>query len=99
MQHPQAQQIDVGPSIHLAFEQLESRDLSFNLPSTPRFSESSLNCWELSFQPVSKALQLLIRAAFGPLQPGKECLAVALTNQAHKILTECGERRKGWGKT
>ena len=44
MQHTQAEQIEVGTSIHLALEQLESGNLSFNLPSTPRFSESSLNC-------------------------------------------------------
>jgi len=39
MQHPQAQQINVGSSIHLAFEQLESGDLSFDLPGTPGFGE------------------------------------------------------------
>jgi hypothetical protein len=39
MQHPQAQQINVGSSIHLAFEQLEPSDLSFYLPGTPGFGE------------------------------------------------------------
>jgi hypothetical protein len=39
MQHAQTQQIEIGPSIHLAFEQLESRNLSFYLPSTPWFGE------------------------------------------------------------
>jgi len=39
MQHPQAQQIEIGTSIHLAFEQFESGDLSFYLPSTPGFGE------------------------------------------------------------
>ena len=39
MQHAQTQQIEVGTSIHLAFEQLESGDLSFYLPGTPGFGE------------------------------------------------------------
>jgi hypothetical protein len=43
MQHAQTQQIEVGTSIPLAFEQLESGDLSFDLPGTPGFAESGLN--------------------------------------------------------
>ena len=67
MQHTQAQQIEVGTSIHLAFEQFESRDLSFYLPGTPGFGEGGLNRRELSLQTQSKALQFLIGTPFGPL--------------------------------
>src|SRR6266480_2903794 len=98
MQHTQAQQIEIGTSIHLAFEQLESRDLSFYLPSTPGFGEGGLNRRELSLQTQSKALQFLIGTPFGPLQPGKQCLALALTDQANKVLAERGESRKARGK-
>lgn len=48
---------------------------------------------EFFLQTVSKALQLFIGTSCGSLQPGKQILAFVLTNQAHKILTECGEPR------
>lgn len=44
MEHTQAEEIKVGASIHLTFEQLEPRDLSLDLPSTPGFGEGGLNC-------------------------------------------------------
>src|SRR5712692_4406964 len=99
MQHAQPQQIEIGTSIHLALEQFEPGNLPFDLPSTPGFSESSLNRWELSLQPLSKAPQFLIGAPFGPLQPRKECLAFPLTDEANKILAERGKRRKARRKT
>src|SRR5260221_5085957 len=40
--------INVGSSIHLAFEQLEPGDLSFYLSGTPGFGEGGQNRWELS---------------------------------------------------
>jgi hypothetical protein len=48
---------------------------------------------------LRKVPQFLIGTAFGSLQPGKQGLALALTDQAHKVLAERGERRKGRGKT
>ena len=50
MQHAQTQQIEVGTSIHLAFEQLEPGDLSFDLPGTPRFGEGGLKRSKLFLQ-------------------------------------------------
>jgi hypothetical protein len=43
MQHAQTQEIKISPSIHLAFEQFESGNLSFDLPGTPGLGEGGLN--------------------------------------------------------
>jgi hypothetical protein len=98
MEHPQTQQIDMSPPIHLALEQFEPGDLSFSLPGTPRFGESGLDRRELFLQAQSKAPQFLIGTPFGPLQPGKQGLAFVLPDQANAVLTERRERRKAWGK-
>src|SRR5258708_26857676 len=84
----------MGSPIHLTLEQFEPGNLPFALPVLQGRVESSLNRWELSLQPLSKAPQFLIGAPFGPLQPRKECLAFPLTDEANKILAERGKRRK-----
>src|SRR5260370_40539027 len=89
----------MGSRIHLTLEQCEPGNLPFDLPSPPGFSESSLNRWELSLQPLSKAPQFLIGAPFGPLQPRKECLAFPLTDETNKSLPERGNRPKARRKT
>lgn len=51
---PRAQQIELGASIHLAFDELQLRDLSFRLPVGPRLNDGAFTAAQSSLKPLAK---------------------------------------------
>jgi hypothetical protein len=86
---PQAEQINVSTPVPLTFEQFKLRDLPFHLPLTPGFAESSLDSCKLFQKTESEAAHFFVRTCLRLLQPRKQRLTLAVTDQLNELLPQC----------
>ncbi len=99
MYHAQTQEIKIRPPIHLAFEQFESGNLPFDLPSTPGFGEGGLNRWELSLQ--TDAAKRRISSKGHPLalsSQGSSALLLRVSRSGEQSPGRAQRGTKGMGK-
>src|SRR5215471_9428888 len=67
MQRPAAQQLEVGSAVHVAFEQLEPRNLPLDLSLAPGQGESSRHGRSISPELFGQSLKRCNAAALGAL--------------------------------
>ena len=85
MQDPHTQQVKTSAPIHLSLQELESIDMTFDLPAAPRGCERSAYRVEVGPQTGRKAAQFGYNAVSRPLQPLVKSRQIAAVNQAEKI--------------
>src|SRR2546425_12613143 len=70
MKHFHAQEVKMSTTKHLAFQKLESVDMSLRDAIAPRQAESSANSGIISTNPIDKAAQFRHMSLFRSLEPG-----------------------------
>ncbi len=83
MKDAEAQQIEAGSAIHLAFDELESVDLPFDVALTPWQRQGGFGCSEVSFEPCGEARQGCV---FRGSDPRDQSRRLPLTDDAEEVL-------------
>src|SRR5690349_1542161 len=84
MQYADAHQVELGPSIHLAFQVLQPVDLALDLAATPGRDERGSYGPQVGFEPGREALQVRHRAGACLGQPAVEPIEVAVAHEAEQ---------------
>src|SRR5258708_17661408 len=73
---------------HLAFQKFEPVDMAFRSAITPLRRESGANRGIIATYPVDKTGEFSHMARFGSVEPGVQCLRLAVFEQGHKLLAQ-----------
>jgi hypothetical protein len=96
MENTHAQQVELGASVHLPLEKLESIDLPLDLAAAPLRREGRAHRRQIGFEARRESPQLGHRAIAGLDQPAIEATDVATVDQAKKVTCQTarnGDRR------
>jgi hypothetical protein len=94
LNEPGFEQVDVRPSIHLAFERLEAVNLPFSLPVRPWFPKRHGDGCLISPQPAGKGTE---QPVLRFIQPSFQLVFASIAHHVHKPVGQpsgCGESRQ-----
>jgi hypothetical protein len=87
-QEAAAEEIEVRPAKHLAFQHLEAVNVPLDWARTPRQGHPGFDCLVVLIQSCGEAAQSLDRAGGGAREPQIELRRLPLAHQGHEILRE-----------
>jgi hypothetical protein len=86
MQHALTKQRKLCTSIHHAFDELEFRDLSFDLPIALCSDEGRFHSRSITLNALGKLAKLSDGTRLGFSQPGGKCVYVSLSQYLDEVL-------------
>src|SRR5262245_48741768 len=84
MQHPQPEEIELRPPVHLAFQILQAIDMPFCDAIAKRKRASRIHSSIIAVKPIGEAGKFGYSRGFGTLEPMVEGLGLATFEERHK---------------
>src|SRR5205809_1572596 len=78
----------MGTAEHLALQKFEPVDIPLRGAITPLRRESGANSGIIATYPIDKTGEFSHMACFGSVEPGVQCLRLAVFEHGHKLLAQ-----------
>ena len=83
------------PTEHLPLQKFQAIHMPLYDPITPLRRESGVNSGIIATYPVDKTREFSHMTGFGSVEPGVQCLRLAVFEHGHKLLAKAGRWRGG----